>query len=156
MLRKAQKSNITVQHQQINATNLEILLSCYRDMQNDKGFTGISEKLLRLLTKQSGQDWQFNLYVALNLESSKSEWIGMLVSVQHGDSATYLIGYSNSLGRNLNANYLLLWNAILDAKRAGLRWFDLGGANKNTPQGVLRFKSGLNGNLYSLSGEFKK
>ena len=78
-----------------------------------------------------------------------------LVSIVHGDTATYLIGNTNAEGRRVQANYAMLWQAIIDAKSLGCGWYDLGGLNKNTPKGVAGFKSGLNGDNYQLVGEVR-
>lgn len=61
--------------------------------------------------------------------STSDEPIGMLVTVRHGDTATYLIGLTNDQGRQMQANPVLLWQAIRDAKEAGCAWLDIGGLN---------------------------
>ena len=154
MLRKAQKSGLIVQHREVCAKELQRLLICYQTMQRDKGFSGVSQKLLSELTKQTGPTWRFDLYVAKSTESSSTDWAGLLVSVRHGDMVTYLIAYTNDIGRKLNANYLLLWYSILAAKKLGCFWFDLGGMNENTMRGIVHFKSGVNGESYNLVGEY--
>ena len=154
MLRKAQKSGLIVQHNEACAEELEALLMYYRAMQRDKGFSGVPEKLLRQLAKQTGPTWRFDLYVANCTESSSTDWAGLLVSVRHGDTVTYLIGFTNNVGRQLNANYLLIWHAILASKKLGCCWFDLGGMNQNTPKSIMHFKQGLCAIPYSANGEF--
>lgn len=157
MLRKAQKSGLIVQHHEACAEELERLLICYQAMQRDKGFSGVSKKLLRQLAKQTGSTWRFDLYVAISTGSTKlsnSDFSGLLVSVRHGDTVTYFIGYTNDQGRKLNANYLLLWHSILASKDFGCYWYDMGGVNENTKQGIAHFKSGLNGKAYNLIGEY--
>jgi lipid II:glycine glycyltransferase (peptidoglycan interpeptide bridge formation enzyme) len=155
MLRKAQKSELIVQHREARADDLERLLACYQEMQRDKGFSGVSEKLLRELSKRTGPSWRFDLYVMLGTELSSTEWTALLVTVTHGDTTTYLIAYTNEIGRKVNANYLMLWRAILDAKNAGCSWFDLGGINENTKLGVAHFKKGVNASCYRLTGEYR-
>jgi len=154
MLRKAQKSGLIVQHHEARANELERLLICYQAMQRDKGFSGVSESLLRQLAKQAGPMWRFDLYVANSTESSSFDRAGLLVSVRHGDTVTYLIGYTNDLGRKLNANYLLLWHSILASKNLGCYWFDMGGMNENTPKGIMSYKQGLCAIPYKTNGEF--
>ena len=80
----------------------------------------------------------------------------MLVSVRHGDVSTYLIGLTNKKGRDYQVNYVLLWRAMLNAKDEGSAWFDIGGMDSSTPKGIKHFKSGLNADLYSLSGEWRR
>ena len=100
-------------------------------------------KLLKELTNHNGTNWSFNAYLAEspNFEVSSTETVGSLVSICHGDTATYLIGSSNLEGRKLNANYLLLWQSIMDAKTFGCKYFDLGGLNSNTPKGNRSFQT---------------
>jgi lipid II:glycine glycyltransferase (peptidoglycan interpeptide bridge formation enzyme) len=77
------------------------------------------------------------------------------VSLRHGDTSTYFIGTTDDTGRKLQVNYVLLWEAILYAKKSGCEWFDIGGLNATTPKGIAHFKSGLNSELYSLVGEWR-
>ena len=57
-------------------------------------------------------------------------------------------------GRKYNANYAMLWAAILNSKKKGCLWYDLGGINENTTEGIKRFKTRLNGEAYNLIGEY--
>ncbi len=79
----------------------------------------------------------------------------MLVSIRHGDTATYLIGITNNEGRELQVNYALLWQAILDAKKNGCMWFDIGGLDATTPKGIAHFKKGVQSDPYYLIGEWR-
>ncbi len=133
--------------------NIDGLITKYNEYQKLKGFTGIPENLLRLLAKQEGNDWDFRILGAYS-EENKKEAIAFLVSVRHGDTSTYLIGMSDLDGRKLNANYLLLWTAILDAKSSGCKYFDLGGLDDETTKGVAQFKKGTGGTYYKLVGEW--
>jgi lipid II:glycine glycyltransferase (peptidoglycan interpeptide bridge formation enzyme) len=62
-----------------------------------------------------------------------------------GDTVIALLGSSGGVGRKLNAYYLLQWDEILWAKRAGKRVYDLNGINAVTNPGVYHFKAGLGG-----------
>ena len=132
---------------------MEKLIEFYESVKKSKKFSGISSDLLHSLSEQDGNNWKFNYYFAEQRDTQ--ELAGILVCVIHGDTATYLIGNTTEFGRRTNANYVLLWNAILDAKTFGCRWFDLGGFNGNTPRGIRHFKEGLRGQTYNLIGEYK-
>ena len=112
--------------------------------------------VLSSLALQKGAGWEFDVFIARAENSLESdEPIGMLVSVRHGDTSTYLIGSTNDQGRQLQANSVLLWQAILHAKRIGCTRFDIGGLSAITPKGVAEFKLGLNAVPYSLVGEWR-
>jgi lipid II:glycine glycyltransferase (peptidoglycan interpeptide bridge formation enzyme) len=156
LLRKSQKSGLSVR--QINGKHREFesLIVMYEDMQKDKGFSGMPSELLRELGRLNDSIWSLSAYVGELTESEEAteEIAGMLISIRHGNTATYLIGHTGYASRKTNVNYLLLWQAILDAKSDGCQFFDLGGLNSNTPKGVAHFKRGLSGAEYELCGEF--
>ena len=155
-LRKGQNLEPTVSILVGNSAELEILLNRYRTLQQEKKFTGISEPLILSLSKQQAEEWQFTLFIAnqgshMNVENCS----GMLLSIQHGDTATYLIGITNNEGRELQVNYVLLWQAILEAKKNGCTWFDIGGLDDTTPKGIAHFKKGVQSEPYYLIGEWR-
>ena len=156
LLRKAMKSDLKVRRILSSDKDFDRLIATYDEMKKKKNFIGIPSKLVRELASHNGANWRFNAYTveSPNFEVSSTEIAGMLVSICHGDTATYLIGSSNLEGRKLNANYLLLWESILDAKALGCKYFDLGGINNNTPKGIAHFKRGVKGEEYVLAGEF--
>ena len=150
-LRKAFANKVNVIEVALTSETIDELISFYDNAQKGIGFSGISPALLRRLCAASGSDWKLCYYAVRN--ESTAELCGILVSVIHGDTATYLIGNTNADGRRMQANYAMLWEAIIDAKTYGCGWYDLGGLNENTPRGVADFKSGLNGGSYKLIGE---
>ena len=155
-LRKGQKSGVHVSTLVGKSPNFNTLIDSYRELQQDKGFQGIPDSLIDALAKQEGEGWKFTIFTA-NPEGSTdiNESIGILVSLRHGDTSTYFIGVTSDTGRKLQVNYVLLWEAVLYAKRNGCTWFDIGGLNTTTPKGIAHFKSGLNSELYSLIGEWR-
>lgn len=76
-----------------------------------------------------------------------------------GDTAIYLHGASSYKHRNLMAPHLLHWQAMRDAKNAGLKYYDFGGiAPKDQPrhpwQGITRFKQGFGGKRVVYIGTY--
>lgn len=70
-----------------------------------------------------------------------------------GGTATYLHGGTDNRYRALMAPYLLQWETIQEAKRRGLRWYDLGGCAVTRGKikewtGITRFKEGFGGKLF--------
>lgn len=74
--------------------------------------------------------------------------------VRHGDTATYLIGWTGADGRRLRATHLLLWQAMEALASDGVRRFDLGGINPEKAPGVTLFKRGFGGQEYELVGTY--
>ena len=79
---------------------------------------------------------------------------GVLASI-HGNTAVYLLGASNDLGRATNAAYLLQWKVIEAASAAGCRWYDLGGVDPAANPGVHRFKQGFGGTELCAPGPYE-
>jgi lipid II:glycine glycyltransferase (peptidoglycan interpeptide bridge formation enzyme) len=155
-LKKGLRLGVVVSIKSGDSTALNSLISRYDELQNNKGFQGMSDSLIKSLANQHGKDWEFTLFIANeNGNTGVKNSVGMLVSIKHGDTSTYFIGSTNDKGRTLQANYVLLWEAILYAKKHGCIWFDIGGLNKTTPLGVAHFKNGLRSELYSLVGEWR-
>ncbi len=154
-LRKGLKSNISLKYSNNCNEDLNLLFESYAMLKQKKQFSGMTESFIKDLSKQDNDNWKFNLFFAFEDSLQKKDPIGTLVSIFHGDTSIYLIGTSNSIGRKINANYVLLWEAVLKAKSQGSNWFDIGGLNKETPLGISHFKKGINSNLYQLVGEFR-
>jgi lipid II:glycine glycyltransferase (peptidoglycan interpeptide bridge formation enzyme) len=95
------------------------------------------------------------LYVA----EYENKIIAANIIIHYGNTATYLHGASDNEFRNVMAPYLLQWQAILDAKKVGLKKYDFGGvcsgstaldqndlkrSNRyNSWQGITKFKTGF-------------
>lgn len=158
MLRKSQKLSLNVERHIGSDSPIKLLKKNYEKIQSIKGFEGMPSNLLEEIVKIEGPEWKVNVYTAKNSTdlSQNTDLDGMLVSVTHGNTATYLIGYTSSSGRKNNANYLMLWQAIMDAKKESVEFYDLGGLNENTPEGISRFKKGLQADHYDLTGEYRK
>ncbi|MFH2232050.1 MAG: peptidoglycan bridge formation glycyltransferase FemA/FemB family protein [Patescibacteria group bacterium] len=81
--------------------------------------------------------------------------------IQYGNTLTYLHGASSSDERKLMAPYALHWDAIAQAIRDGIIWYDMWGINpeskasftyKESWEGITRFKHGWGGKRVDLYG----
>jgi len=72
-----------------------------------------------------------------------------------GDTCVYLLGASNEEGLATKAAYLLQWSVVEEAKRRGMRWYDLGGIDPEGNPGVCHFKGGLGGREITVPGPFE-
>jgi hypothetical protein len=156
-LRKGQKLGVKVHIDEGGRLQFKLLLDFYKQQQIEKRFDGTSDNMLRALVDNQSPFFKFNLFVAID-ESDSTQGIcqGVLVTLQFGDVSEYLIGATNERGRLNQANSVLLWEAILDAKKNGCKWFDVGGLSKNTTAGIAAFKKGLNPEPYGLVGEWRR
>lgn len=155
-VRKSLKLGVKVEKVDRSKASLDILMQSYAKLQSIKGFDGIPDGLIKSLFSKSGHLWDFSLFFAYKDDERRQTPIGVLVSIRAGNTSTYLIGTSDDAGRSMQANNLLLWEAIKQAKKDGSIWFDIGGLNKATPKGIANFKKGLNAKPYSLIGEWFK
>ncbi len=71
-----------------------------------------------------------------------------------GETAVYLHGASDYKSRQLMAPHLIQWQAILEAKNRGFKYYDFGGISKEKWPGVTRFKKGFGGEEIIYHGAF--
>jgi lipid II:glycine glycyltransferase (peptidoglycan interpeptide bridge formation enzyme) len=83
------------------------------------------------------------LYVA----EYKHKIIAANLMIFFEDTAIYLHGATDDEYRNQMAPYLLQWQAILDAQKAGCKFYDFGGVKtekeNNAWSGITKFKLGF-------------
>lgn len=80
--------------------------------------------------------------------------ISAVLIVRHGDSATYLAGWTGEAGRAAGAHHLLLWSACNMLKEKNVIFFDLGGFNEQDAKGIKHFKEGMGGRAVRLVGRY--
>lgn len=89
----------------------------------------------------------------LRADLDRTAVAGMMF-LRHGDAATYHVGWSDAAQRLPGAHNLLLWQAMLQLRQAGVRRIDLGGVNTGRSAGVARFKIGTGGDVEVLAGTY--
>tara|TARA_B100000674_G_C37847178_1_gene918211 strand:+ start:113 stop:1108 length:996 start_codon:yes stop_codon:yes gene_type:complete len=137
-----------------NSSNIDLFIRSYESFASSNNFNGIPSDFIRFLSmykSPSSSSFKFNLYAAI---SPDGQYSSFLVSIYIGKTALYFLSLSDSVGRQRNDNYGLLWEAIRDSKSSNMLYFDLGGLTNNTPAGIKRFKSRLNGTSYECPGEY--
>ena len=150
--RKGLKLGVKIVDVSYTEEGVNNLIKNYKTLQTEKEFNGLSLDLVESMANKDHKYWKFNI---LEARDEADETIGNLVSVNHGDTSIYLIGTTTLEGRKLQANYVMLWEAIINAKDSGCTWFDIGGLTEETPSGIAHFKKGLNADMYSLIGEWR-
>ncbi|OGL66805.1 hypothetical protein A3B21_00170 [Candidatus Uhrbacteria bacterium RIFCSPLOWO2_01_FULL_47_24] len=97
---------------------------------------------------------ELKMYIIRGYKEKQSQ--GSILFGCYGHTAEFLAETLNENGRRSNAGRLLFWNALLGLKQRGFLLLDLGGVHpKETPEGILRFKSGFRGTPYQLVGTFE-
>jgi lipid II:glycine glycyltransferase (peptidoglycan interpeptide bridge formation enzyme) len=87
----------------------------------------------------------------------RQDLLAAVIILHYGDTATYLFGGQSGLKRNMMPNYLLHWQAIRDAKAAGLKRYDFWGIEtdpKHPWYGFSTFKLGFGGRMESRPGTY--
>lgn len=111
-----------------------------------------------------GPSPQFLTSLAPLLSSSRDMMIGRVIKdgaaisavliIRHGDTATYLAGWTGEAGRSAGAHHLLMWSACGMLKEKGVKFFDLGGFNEQDAKAIQHFKKGMGGRSYCLAGRY--
>lgn len=143
-LRRSIKNNIAVEidNSQKSIENIIYLNTLDSKIKNYKT---IDKKFLKIFLSKTNK-------IILNALHNNS-LIAKICVVLHGSSSTYLIGWSNKQGRELNAINYLLWKAIENLKSNGIKYFDLGGFDRDASESIFSFKSGVGGSEYKLVGK---
>ena len=148
LLKKSEKMGLQVVIPQATE-GLSYLTEVYKELQKEKNFKGISQKLINGIFEEKGPTWRPQIFYA----AKDGRYVGGVLVVGHGDTCTYLVGWTPPEGRELQSNYFLLWQAILYFRNLGCRFFDVGGLSETTESGIAHFKQRLQGQPYSLVGE---
>jgi lipid II:glycine glycyltransferase (peptidoglycan interpeptide bridge formation enzyme) len=132
---------------------MDEMLDDYKVLLDNIGFgTNLSPEFVRTMQNLLPDSRKMLVFAG----RQNGEKLGSILIATYGDTCMYLIGATNNVGRKVNANHYLIWNAVCEMKKRGFRWFDLGGAHPdNTPPGILHFKRGLKGSPYQLMGEIE-
>ena len=124
----------------------ERLINKHDEHMRSGRFAGLNESALRIIQRGRPED-----FVVLRA-SIKNELIAGIIILKHGLNAEYLVGWFGQESRKLNAGNFLLWNGLIEMKRRGCHWFDLGGFSISERYG--HFKLGMGGDQYELIGEW--
>jgi hypothetical protein len=128
------------------AKSVEWLLEMHNQNMKTKGFRGPSDALISALHNTKPAD--FVVLTALH----QGQPLAVMGIARFGAAAEYYIGWFGDAGRKFNAGNFLYWNAALEMKKAGCRWFDVGGYHSSDSYG--RFKQGMRGIEYKFIGEW--
>ncbi len=134
-----------------------------KNIQEEEFYFNEFWRLVKITSKRNGIKSHPKNYYQKMFEIIPPEIIKLYVAEYQGkvvaanimifyiDTAIYLHGASDDKYKNLMATYLLQWQAIKDAKKAGCDFYDFGGVKINSKlqsisndwQGITRFKLGF-------------
>ena len=130
----------------ITTADYKIFLQDYAADKAAKGYDGPSVQLLTALARTvlAKGNMRFGRTI------TDGQAIASVLLLKHGTTATYQVGWSSDTGRQLGAQNLLLWQAMLELKNDGITELDLGGINDDTAKGVKKFKEAMGGRIVRL------
>lgn len=143
---KAALASGLVLHVRDDVQALEWMLARHEENMRAKGFAGPRRALLQALHQVGGD--QFRILQAV----ADGTPVGGLILARFGCAAEYYVGWFGEEGRRRNCGNFLYWHALQEARKAGHRWFDLGGYYSDDKFG--RFKQNMRGIEYRLCGEW--
>ncbi|MEM9234523.1 MAG: GNAT family N-acetyltransferase [Pseudomonadota bacterium] len=146
-LRAAEKARLTINPLGRRSEQYNWLLEAERRQRKRIGYRALSPMMVPAWQEAAGKD------SVMGFEAKQgSDRIAGMLFFRHGTTATYHIGWASQEGREQNAMNLMLWQAIRQLKKKGVRTLDLGGVDTDHAPGVARFKLGTGGRLLSQSG----
>lgn len=151
-IRLAEKHGVTVQqfHSQNEVGAHFAFTEFYKLLQKtaarDK-FGSHPESFYKTFLEFFGQKNMASLFVA----QYEGKIIGGIIVSFYGDTATYYYGASDYEHRHLMAPYILQWKALLEAKKRGMRWYDLFGLEWGR---VSEFKEKFGGEMLEFPKAF--
>lgn len=112
------------------------------------------ENLVDFFARKNGMlgDITLNIYKALY----ENRLLASGIMLDFGTTRTYLFGGSSENEKQVMAPYALHWQAMLDAKARGLKFYDFWGLETASGKaaGFARFKAGFGGKVLEYSGAY--
>ena len=147
----AEASELKVQRMGSNPGQYRWLLDQEEAQRQQRGFAGLPLPFFDAYIQSRKQP---DITVLTMRADLGRERVAAMMFLQHGQAATYQVGWSNEQGRQLNAHNLLLWQAIAALQQRGIQVLDLGGINTARSAGIARFKIGTGGEVLQLAGTY--
>lgn len=124
----------------------------FDDLLNRKSLEiNMDDKYFASIQKNSNSNERF--YLAIAYKDGKA--VSGHLSSMCGDTSVYILGATNDSGRSLGAAYLLQWHVIIESKKQGCRWYDLGGVDQELNPNVYEFKQRMRGEETKLGIVFQ-
>jgi lipid II:glycine glycyltransferase (peptidoglycan interpeptide bridge formation enzyme) len=148
LIRRAEKEDVEIISGD-SCNLIDVFMKMYRETAKKHSFVPFSEKYIRGEINSFTADKHG--YAKIYLAKYKEVYIAGAAIVFWGHSAYYHHGASAALYGKIPSSYLLQWQAIKDAKKAGKKFYNFWGIaknenDKNNPwYGLTFFKKGFGG-----------
>ncbi|MAU63841.1 MAG: glycosyltransferase [Flavobacteriaceae bacterium] len=144
----SQKNNLNIEFGS-NSQLMSWMLKKYKLSMKENSFKGISVPIFKRIYNEMNDN---SSLIFFRVTEDGIPVSGLCIAC-HGQSSTYLIGWTGKRGRDVKANHFQLWNVICELKKIGIKSIDLGGIDEDLTPGITEFKLGIGGDQYSLVGE---
>ena len=151
-LTKAEQSNLIIENKSEN--NFSILEEIHSEVVKRKEFrTDLTIDNFRKIQNDLPENYKLNIMMGRH----NGGYVSGLIGASIGDTGLALIGGTTATGLKTSPNsyYLLMWKMCEWSRKAGCRWFDLGGINPETNPGCYQFKSGMRGLEKTFLGDYQ-
>ncbi|MBU1255796.1 aminoacyltransferase [Patescibacteria group bacterium] len=136
----AKKKGVTVQEMDLkDKESINIFIDLLEQTAQRDKFHIHSKEHYKKMLEILGKDGIAKLFLA----KYKDKIIAGILNSFFNQTAVYSHGASDYNYRDLMAPYLLQWQAIIQAKEHGLKYYDFGGIDEEKWPGVTRFKKGF-------------
>jgi hypothetical protein len=145
-LRRGEGANLAIDQ---GGRHVDWLLARDGAQARARGYLGLGGALIRDIIAAGGRGDMLALAATRGAEP-----VAGVLFLRHGASATYQVGWTGDEGRAQHAHNVLLWRGVVELRRRGVAWLDLGGIETDHGAGIARFKLGLGGGVTTLAGTF--
>ncbi|KIC50143.1 GNAT family N-acetyltransferase [Tateyamaria sp. ANG-S1] len=144
--RKSEKSKLALDHTRFNVAHHAWLLAEDREQQRRKKYRALPQSIIHAYAVLHPDN------VRVFTARRKEETLAAMLFLQHGQVATYHLGWSSAQGRETNAHYALLKKAADIFRARGVIRLDLGAVATDNAPGLARFKIGSGAQIRPLGG----
>jgi lipid II:glycine glycyltransferase (peptidoglycan interpeptide bridge formation enzyme) len=148
-IRLAQRKGIVVEKAR-GSQMIDIFFALLKETARRDRFHSYPKEYYRKMTEVLEPAGLLKLFLARH----GTEIVAVNLVCFFNQTATYLHGASDYRFRHLMAPYLLQWQTILEAKKTGMRYYDLWGIDDEKWPGVTRFKRGFGGEEVFYPGAY--
>ena len=146
-IRLAQKKGVTIEE---SKEKIDDFLRLSKETAQRDKFHLHPKKYYQKMLEVLGQEGMVKLFLA----KYQNQIIVANLICFFGQTAVYLHGASDYSFRHLMAPYLCQWQAILEAKKQGFKYYDFWGIDEEKWPGVTRFKKSFTGQEITYPGSF--